>query len=128
MDRNPLIHAIGDVRLESPPGREEPLRRFYGELIGLREVRRPLDDGAADRVCFAAHRRAVEIRLAHDAVPSPMRRRVVIQVDSLEHTAERMRRAGFACWVYPGLGIGQRRLIALDPGGNRVELKQSIYL
>lgn len=121
MPDNPQIHAIGDVRLEAPPHREHGLRAFYGDLLGLRE---PDERPEASQMAFEAHGLRLLIGVFADALPSPMRRRLLVQVDSLEDLAEQMRRRGVACRVYAGMGIGDRRLVALDPAGNRVEFKE----
>ncbi len=118
---NPQIHAVGDVRLESPPSCEERLRLFYRDLIGLRE---PGGASSASQLAFEAHGRRVVIHLSHEAMASPMRRRLLIQVDSLGRMWERLTARSIECWEYPGMGIGDRRLVVLDPAGNRIELKE----
>jgi hypothetical protein len=121
MPDNPQIHAVGDILLESPPHRQEYLRIFYRDLIGLREA---ADVAEPTQVVFEAHGRRVTVRLFHDALPSPMRRRLLIQVDSLEKMYERLAGRGVACEVFPGFGLTDRRLVALDPAGNRIEIKE----
>jgi catechol 2,3-dioxygenase-like lactoylglutathione lyase family enzyme len=121
MQGNPNIHAIDDVRLEAPPHRERGLRVFYRDLIGLSELSEPPEPC---QVVFHAHGRRVTIHVFADALASPMRRRLLIQVDSIEAMVRRMRRHGIHCRIWSGIGLGDRRLVALDPAGNRVELKE----
>lgn len=118
---NPHIHAVGDVTMECPPGREDGLRRFYGEIIGLREIP---DGEASGGLAFMAHQRQVVVRFRPNAATSPMRRRLVVVVDSLEETGERLREIGVTWRRHFGMGVGDQRLIIIDPGGNRIELKQ----
>lgn len=122
MRGNPRIHAISDVRIEAPPGREEVLRKLYRDLLGLCEAQPPPE--LAPALAFEAHGRRLNVRILREAMASPMRRRLLIEVDSLEQAAERLWRSGFSCELMLGMGIGDRRVVLLDPGGNRVELKE----
>lgn len=123
---NPQIHTIGDVRLESPPHREDGFRLFYRDLIGLRELPADSDVSEPDgsEMVFQAHGRRLVVRMRVDAVPSAMRRRVVLLVDSLPDMRDRFEEHRIRTWLLEGMGVGDRRLQALDPGGNRVEMKQ----
>ncbi|MBN1491178.1 MAG: hypothetical protein JXA69_14790 [Phycisphaerae bacterium] len=122
MYENPCIHAIDDVHIEARPGQETRLRFFYGELIGLREVVPP--DEEMPSVVFEAHNRRLFVHLFEEAISSPMRRRLVVQVDSLTSLAGRLQDLGLPHYVEHGMGLGSRRLLTLDPADNLVELKE----
>ncbi len=121
MSGNPQIHAVDDVRLEAPPHSRSGVRTFYRDLIGLTELPAPPE---RSQIVFHAHGRRLTVHVLADALPSPMRRRLLIQVDSLAEMAARMSRIGVACRMFMGMGIGDRRLVALDPAGNRIECKE----
>lgn len=118
---NPHIHAIADVRIECPPEAEDRLRWFYADVLGLRPAV-PGDDAAGP--AFAAHGLVLRIEVRPDARPSPVRRRLVVQIDSLVDAEQRLRDMGLGSELLRGMGIGDRRLVVLDPAGNRVELKE----
>ncbi len=118
---NPHIHAVGDIRVESHPGRKDRVRLFYGELVGLRELPAA---GEPEQLVFEAHGRRLVVALSEQAVPSPVRRRVVIEVDSLFKLWQRLTEHRIWCMTVSGMGVGDRRLVALDPADNRVEFKE----
>jgi hypothetical protein len=119
---NPQILAISDVTLACRPDKADAIRSLYRDVLRLRE----LSPGEArhPHLIFAAHQRRIQVILAPDAAGSPMRRRLVIEVDSLHATADQLADLGLPWWLHWGIGIGDRRLALLDPGDNRIELKQ----
>jgi catechol 2,3-dioxygenase-like lactoylglutathione lyase family enzyme len=115
------IVGIDHVQLLMPPGGETAARRFYGDLLGLREVAKPA--GLAPRggcwfvgVGGTAIHVSVDGRFiaAHKAHPGL----VVVDLDA----ARRSLAAGGARIVDEDSGLSVRRCYTEDPFGNRIEL------
>ena len=100
---------------------EAAARRFYGELLGLREVPKPAALAARSGCWFVgvggtALHISVDQRFiaAHKAHPG-------LVVADLE-AARRVLEAGGARIVEDDSGVGLRRCYTEDPFGNRIEL------
>jgi len=102
------------VQLAAPPGCEAEARRFFGELLGMREVEKPPSLAARGGVWFEHLHVGVEedFRPARKAHPAF----VVADLDALAA------KLGEVTWdgELPGL----RRFYANDPWGNRLEFLQ----
>ena len=115
------IVGIDHVQLLMPTGGEAAARRFYGELLRLREVAKP--EGLAPRggcwfvgVGGTAIHLAVDQRFiaAHKAHPGL----IVVDLDA----ARRSLMSGGARIVEDDSGLDVRRCYTEDPFGNRIEL------
>lgn len=115
-----LVH----VQLAAPRGCEAEARRFFGELLGLREVEKPealrgrggvwfgLDD--AQQVHIGVENAFRGARKAHPAFE-------VDRIAELEGVAGRLANAGSKVEWDEALP-GYRRFFTADPWGNRIEL------
>jgi len=105
---------LDHVQLAAPPGCEAEARRFFGEVLGLREVEKPPALAARGGVWFEQLHVGVEedFRPARKAHPA-------FVVDDLDALAARL---GDVEWddALPGT----RRFYARDPWGNRLEFVQ----
>jgi catechol 2,3-dioxygenase-like lactoylglutathione lyase family enzyme len=118
MDSIELDH----VQLAAPPGCEDEARWFYGDLLGLEEIRKPEPLQARGGVWFQLGRGQLHIgvedpfrpaRKAHPALRVPP--------DRLDALAARLSKADVAVrWDTELPGV--RRFYAEDPWGNRLEL------
>ena len=81
-------------------------------------------EGERGMVLFQTQRMQVRILLTPEAQPSPMRRRLVLEVPSLERAQEQLEELGIEYEWYHGLTYTDQRIYLLDPADNRVELKQ----
>lgn len=116
------ILAVDHVELEAPPSLEDDLRWFYGEVAELEEVGVDADDPVG--LCFRSERIKLRIRIVATPKIDPVATRVTIAVGDLQVAAERLAERKIACELLTGISFTDRRLQALDPAGNRVELKQ----
>jgi extradiol dioxygenase family protein len=119
-DPPPRIHAISNVRLEAKPGLEPEIRFFYVELLGMQHI-----EGEVGTVCFETERLEIRIAITPDAQPSPMRRRLILEIPSLDRMQERLEELKIPyerCW---GMRFTDQRIFVLDPADNRIELKQN---
>jgi len=116
------VTGLDHVQVAAPQGCEEAARRFYGELLGLPEVRKPEPLRARGGVWFAVGAQQLHIgvearfqaaRKAHPALR--------VEAAALDELASRLRAAGTEVrWDHELAGV--RRFFVADPWGNRVEL------
>jgi hypothetical protein len=121
MEQN-RIQAISRVNLQAPPGREERLRWFYGELAELEEVAN--DRGGASRLCFKSGRIEIHIHMMKDPRIDPIGNRATIAVPSLSDCVEQLEESSTPYERLTGTMFTDRRVQTHDPAGNRVTLKQ----
>jgi catechol 2,3-dioxygenase-like lactoylglutathione lyase family enzyme len=115
----PRVSGLDHVQIMIRAGGEDAVRRFYGELLGMREVPKPA--ALADRGgCWLVG----EGVALHFGVEKPFRRwrraHVALLVDDLAGLRARLEAAGTP--TRPGEAIGVRRFYVKDPFGNRLEL------
>lgn len=118
------IHAIETIHLEAPPGAEEDLRWFYGEVGGLDPVAVADEGGDSSRMCFKSGRVELWIELTEQPQIESRGRRLTLKVPSLEDAATMLEERSVRYLRFTGVLFTDRRLATLDPAGNRVELKQ----
>ena len=104
------IVAIDHVQLAMPVDGEGEARRFYGDLLGLREVPKPAG--------------VVKLHLGVEPDFRPARKaHPALLVEGLPALVERLTRAG--CRVEDAAGVpGYERVHVSDPFGNRLELME----
>ncbi len=114
------VVGLDHVQLAMPVGREQDARRFYGQVLGLREVDKPdglrmrggcwfLGTGVTIHVGIDQRFRAT--RKAHPA----------FVVADLQAARDDLAAAGAPIFEDDS-GIGVRRFYTEDPFGNRLEL------
>ena len=115
------IIGIDHVQLVMPTGGEAAARRFYGELLGLREVDKP-DELAPRGGCWFVGIGGTAIHLGVDQrfMAAPKGHPGLIVVDLA--AARRALDAGGARVIEDGTGYPVRRCYTEDPFGNRIEL------
>jgi hypothetical protein len=116
----PRIQAISHVRIEARPGMEAVLHSFYAHLLGMMPV-----EGERGTVCFQTKRLQLRILLTPEALGSPMRRRLVLEIPSLDRLREQLDELQIEYEWHEGMALTERRVFVLDPAENRVELKQT---
>ncbi len=117
------ILRINHVQLAIPRDREAEARRFYGDVLGLREIAKPAALVARGGAWFALG--DVQLHLGVEADFRPARKaHVAFEVDDLDSIAARCRAAGHEPRVDSAVA-GLRRCFVDDPFGNRLELMQA---
>jgi catechol 2,3-dioxygenase-like lactoylglutathione lyase family enzyme len=114
--------GIDHVQLAAPSGCEPAARRFYGGLLGLREVTKPLSLRSRGGVWFAIGDQQLHIGV--DAQFAPSRRAhpaLRVAAGRLDALAEALVEAGARVRRDDALR-GVRRFYTEDPWGNRLEL------
>lgn len=114
------ILRLNHVQLAMPPGAEEHARRFYGGVLGLREIPKPASLAGRGGAWFDLGSTQLHLGVEADFRPS-RKAHVAFEVDDMDAVAARCRSAGYeprADDHVPGL----RRFFVHDPFGNRLEL------
>jgi catechol 2,3-dioxygenase-like lactoylglutathione lyase family enzyme len=114
-----VVEGLDHVQLACPAGGEDEARRFYGGLLGLREIDKPAPlrsrggvwfECGAQQLHLGVEEGFVAARKAHPAL-------LVSDVASLEVLARRLRDVRWDEDL-----PGYRRFYTEDPFGNRLEL------
>ena len=107
---------IDHVQVAAPPGCEAEARRFFGEVLGLREVEKPAALRARGGVWFEL-RSGQQLHVGVEAEFTPARKaHPAFAADDIDGLAERL---GDVQWDEDLPGV--RRFYASDPFGNRLE-------
>jgi catechol 2,3-dioxygenase-like lactoylglutathione lyase family enzyme len=116
------LTSIDHVQIAAPPGCEPAARRFYGELLGLRELRKPAPLATRGGVWFAVGSGGQQLHVGVDADHAPARKaHPAFAGTDLDPLAARLAAAGHPVrWdqSLPAL----RRFYVDDPWGNRLEV------
>ncbi len=115
------IIAVDTVVMQASPAAGERLIWFYRDLVGLTLIEETLD---TDHLGFQSALLELRIELREDPTSHAVRRQGLFSVRSLEETAKTLEEEGMPYDRVRGWSWTDRRLSLLDPGGNRVELKQ----
>ena len=114
------ILSLDHVQLAIPPGGEADARRFYGELLGLREIPKPEPMRARGGVWFDAGTFQIHLGIEPGMRPSTKVHAALV-VTELEAWIARLATAGCE-WKAADDYPGPRRGHTKDPAGNRIEL------
>jgi catechol 2,3-dioxygenase-like lactoylglutathione lyase family enzyme len=117
------LAGLDHVLVAAPTGCEDAARRFYGELLGLREIPKPPSLLREGGVWFEVGAQQVHVGGTRDFTPSrkghpALRAR---SGEALEAIAARLAAAG-ADVRWDERLPGVRRFYTDDPWGNRVEI------
>jgi catechol 2,3-dioxygenase-like lactoylglutathione lyase family enzyme len=108
---------LDHVQVTMPVGAEEAARAFYGGLLGLTEVEKPVPLRPQGGVWFAEG-----LHVSGDDGFAPSRRaHAALRVDDLDGLAGALESAGQPV-EWDDRRPGVRRFYTRDPFGNRVEL------
>ena len=114
-----MVEGLDHVQLACPPGSEDEARRFYGDVLGLREIEKPSPLRARGGVWFECG--AQQLHLGAEEPSAPARKAhpalLVASPAALDELA-----AKFESVVWDSALPGYKRLYVSDPFGNRLEL------
>ena len=114
------IVGIDHVQLSMPPGGEDEARRFYGEILRLREIAKPPELDGRGGCWFAAPDAAIHLASEPDfrshakAHPALLIRDLAAARDALTGAGVRI--------TEDDAHLAVRRCYIHDPFGNRIEL------
>lgn len=117
-----MIEVVGldHVQLGMPAGGEDAARRFYGEVLGLREVPKPAALAGRGGCWFAGAGTAIHLGVERDFVALAKAHPALLVRD-----LEAVRRVLAAAAIpvdADDSGLAVRRCYVRDPFGNRIEL------
>lgn len=109
------------VQLAMPAGREEEARRFYVDVLGFEEIRKPPELAARGGAWFASGSVALHLGVDPQFVPA---RKAHPAMCCREYDAliERLTRHGVSVSADPLPFQGRQHCYIDDPFGNRIEL------
>lgn len=116
------IVAVDHVELQARPDSAAGINWFYADFLGFQPVQQP--QGAAVALRFRSADLEVRYRLLEDAVIEPVDHRVTLLVPSLLAARKVLDKARITYDLIRGMAFTDRCLSLLDPGGNRVALRQ----
>lgn len=121
--RSPRLEVLQDISIDAPKDLEAELRFFYQQVIGLPEDR-PADH-TGGWLYFSGQDYRLIVRAGGAPGPPSLRRRAVLEVNSLAEVESLLQEHRIDYVKESGLAITGRRLHVTDPVGNRLELRQS---
>jgi catechol 2,3-dioxygenase-like lactoylglutathione lyase family enzyme len=114
------VVGIDHVQLSMPPGGEDEARRFYGELLGLREIAKPPQLAGRGGCWFLGG--AAAVHLAGEAdFTAQVKAHPALLVADLAGARRALEGAGVAIDEDES-GLSVARCYVRDPFGNRIEL------
>jgi len=118
------VLGLDHVQLAMPPGGEALARRFYGDILGLKEEAKPPHLAARGGCWFAGG--ALRLHLGVEADFRPARKaHPGLRVQGLAALRRRLEEAGFVTTEDQPLA-GCDRFYVDDPFGNRLELMEPL--
>jgi catechol 2,3-dioxygenase-like lactoylglutathione lyase family enzyme len=117
-----IFAGIDHVQLAAPPGCEPAARRFFGDLLGLRELPKPAALAVRGGLWFECGAQQLHIGVEKDFRPAKKAHPALRLVDEASIAALRARldAAGVATRVDEEIADAVR-FFADDPWGNRLE-------
>lgn len=116
------IIGIDHVQLAAPRGCEDEARRFFGEVLGLREIEKPPSLAARGGAWFEAGTQQIHVGVEERFVPaSKAHPALLVESSRIEGMARRLEQMGApVAWDEELAPL--RRFYTADPWGNRIEL------
>ena len=114
--------GIDHVQLAAPPGSEADARRFFGELLGLQELKKPETLAARGGCWFGCGVHQIHIGIEADFHAARKAHPALRLTDhaSFARLRHRLREAGVEVRDDEAV-VGLERFSAYDPWGNRLE-------
>jgi catechol 2,3-dioxygenase-like lactoylglutathione lyase family enzyme len=114
------IDSIDHVQLAAPARCEAEARRFYGDLLGMREIEKPAELKARGGCWFQCGSQQIHIGVEKD-FRAARKAHPAFRVKSLDSLRERLIAHGVAIREDGGTIPGVQRFHCDDPFGNRLE-------
>jgi len=122
------ITELNHIQTTVPRAAEQAAKHFYGTILGLEQIPKPVSPGSTRSQSGAWYRcGSVELHLSVEDLPadsSASRRHVCFMVTNLAETEAAMREAAIEIMPDNQPIEGWRRFYVRDPGGNRIEFAE----
>jgi catechol 2,3-dioxygenase-like lactoylglutathione lyase family enzyme len=121
----PSVKRLQHTSVPMPPGGDETARRFYGQILGMREIAKPEGLATLKLVWFAANDDGDEVHVftEENMGPNSAAQHLCLEVDDLAAYEVRLRDQGFLVDI-PETIYNRPRLFTRDPFDNLIELVQ----
>jgi len=120
--RRACLEGIDHVQLAAPPGCEAEARRFFGELLGLKEVPKPAALAVRGGLWFQCGEAQIHVGIEQDFRPAKKAHPALRLRDEAEVEALKARLQGAGVVTRDDLEMKDAaRFFAEDPWGNRLE-------
>ncbi len=114
-----MILRLDHVQVAGPPGCESQARDFYGNLLGLRELTRPVELDGIGGCWFECGSLQLHIGTQQDFLPA-RKAHPAFRVDSMDQLRAALQSAGHPV-IEDRMIPGVDRFFSSDPWGNRLE-------
>ncbi|WP_274918719.1 VOC family protein [Streptomyces sp. WZ-12] len=119
-----MLIAVDHIQLAAPPGSEDQLRRYYGEVLGMAEIPKPPALAVRGGCWFQAG--PVQLHLGIEADFRPAKKaHPGLRVTGIEGYAAHLKEHG-AQVVWDDNLPGHKRFYSEDPVGNRLEFLEPV--
>jgi catechol 2,3-dioxygenase-like lactoylglutathione lyase family enzyme len=118
------IIEINHVNVVVPRSLEETTKHFYGSVLGLKEIPKPIESQGRGGAWYELGSVQLHLSVRTDAGNSAGQGHVCYTVADVVSAAERLRAAGVAIIPDDQPIAGKPRFYVRDPGGNLIELAQ----
>ena len=118
-----MIIEMDHIQIVMPAGKEDEAREFYGRILGMEEIQKPIELQSSGGCWFQAGLSQIHLGIMPDFAPATKAHPAFL-VDDLEELQERLVAANVA--ITPDSRVTDvRRFYTNDPFGNRIEFIQS---
>lgn len=116
------VRRVQHVNLTIPPGSENVARAFYTEVLGLKEIPKPVELRVNGGLWYQVGALELHLSIEQDGIAPGSRRHVGFVVGNLERARRFFSSQGIATLPQADLP-GWRRFYVHDPFGNRLEIQ-----
>ena len=114
-----FLTGIDHIQIAAPPDSEKLARKFYGEILGMREIPKPENLKARGGCWFQCGAQEVHIGIQADFTPAK-KAHPGFTVHALQQLKTRLEEADYIISEEPPIA-GRERFFTHDPFGNRIE-------
>jgi len=116
--------VLDHVQVAMPAGAEDDARRFFGDLLGLREIPKPAPQSGRGGCWFQLGDKQLHLGVEPDFRPAG-KAHIAVAVDDLGAVRTSLEAAGYAIREDSPLE-GRQRFFTTDPFGNRMEFVEAV--
>jgi catechol 2,3-dioxygenase-like lactoylglutathione lyase family enzyme len=119
-----VIRGYDHVQVALPPSSEATARRFYGDVLGMSELAKPVALAGRGGCWFASGSAVLHLGVEMPFHPA-RKAHPAFLVDDLDALAARLADTGCECVPSHDEIPGVHRFHTFDPFGNRLEFRQA---
>lgn len=113
---------LSHINITMPKGSEEAARRFYGELLKLREIPKPEAIRSRGGVWFDAGDLDVHVSIEESRTGPDAYRHFGLECEDVDELRQRLESVGIV--TEDGRPAPWKRFFVRDPFGNRIEIHE----